>query len=528
MKKLFVFLSVFSVCVVMLSAAALAEHSGSAGNTAWSISDSGKLTITGSGEMNREAASYSSGWKKYGEEIKTVEIGDGITSICFDAFSYCDNITAISIPASVERLDVSEYNETPFNDLAKLRTITVDSGNQHFTVYGGVLFNKSKSTLIFHPPARTETSYTIPSSVTRIGDDAFYESENLTSVTIPGSVTYIGDGAFVRSSLSGALTIPDSVTYLGAAAFEETNITSVKLPAGLTKINDYLFSTCDSLESITLPGTVTSIGDNAFFWCEKLPGIDIPDGVEYIGQYAFCGCTGFTSISIPDSVFYIGSCAFTNCTGLADSGGFVIVDNTLFGYFGTKTDVTVPQSVITVGTSAFVFGQYTLTGDPGPASVTLPATVFNIDTQAFKASTLSDTVLNLKEVKIYNSRARFGEGAFALPAEALSGLVISGWPDSTASVYAASHNIRFRPLSVPDPDLFLPSSLTAIPKYAFTGISAKAVVIPESVSVISANPFSGSSIKAVYGYEGSAAQTFADKYGYYFVPIDDAWMESHK
>ena len=103
---------------------------------------------------------------------------------------------------------------------------------------------------------------------------------------------------------------------------------------------------------------------------------------------------------------------------------------------------------------------------------------------------------------------------------------IYGWSDSTAGAYAAAHSIDFRPLSAPNPDFFLPASLTAIGLDAFSGITARAVVIPKNVTSITANPFAGSSVTAVYGYSGSAAETLADSFGYCFIAIDDAWMAS--
>lgn len=79
----------------------------------------------------------------------------------------------------------------------------------------------------------------------------------------------------------------------------------------------------------------------------------------------------------------------------------------------------------------------------------------------------------------------------------------------------------------PEPTFFLPADLTAIESEAFSGITARAVVIPKTVTSISGNPFSGSSVTTVYGYAGSAAQALAAAQGYTFVTIDDAWMASH-
>ena len=84
----------------------------------------------------------------------------------------------------------------------------------------------------------------------------------------------------------------------------------------------------------------------------------------------------------------------------------------------------------------------------------------------------------------------------------------------------------FKPVQVP---FILPASLTSIEDEAFSGIAATAVVIPGSVTSITGNPFAGIDTLTIYGYPGSAAETFASRYpGYTFIPIDDEWMEGQK
>ena len=509
------FVLVLAAGVILLSSAALAAHSGSSGSISWTLDDSGKLTISGSGEMSYYDA--TNGWLKYSSEIKTVVISSGVTNIGAGAFFECENLTEISVPASVADIVSTEYDGPPFMYCPKLQAINVNSGSQYFASVSGVLFNKSKSTLLFHPPGRTATSYSIPDTVTKIGECAFYRSDNLESITIPSSVTYIDSAAFCDCGSLTGIMVPDSVTRLGAAAFQGCySLTSVTLPNSLTSIEDYLFASCDNLTSVTLPDTVTSIGDSAFFWCESLESITIPNTVTSIGECAFCGCTGFTGITIPGSVTSIGKMAFANCYNMTDSKGFVIVRNVLYGYFGTESDITIPSTVTSISEEAFMDHPETQTK---VVNVTVPASVTEIGTVAFIFC------YRLNSVTIYNRNAFFdGNIINNCPTETMT---IYGWPGSTTETYAANQNIAFQPLDAPDPDFFLPASLTAIPKEAFARTNARAVVIPKSVTSISGNPFAGSGLQAVYGYNDSAAKTFADKYGYYFVTIDDAWMASH-
>lgn len=97
-----------------------------------------------------------------------------------------------------------------------------------------------------------------------------------------------------------------------------TEVTSVKIPSGVTSIEDYAFMVNDNLKSITIPSGVTSIGMHTFEGCSSLASVTIGNGVTNIGGYVFYNCTSLTSITIPGSVTSIGENAFRNCTSLAN------------------------------------------------------------------------------------------------------------------------------------------------------------------------------------------------------------------
>jgi hypothetical protein len=159
------------------------------------------------------------------------------------------------------------------------------------------------------------TGVTIPSTVTGIGDGAFFGC-GLTSVTIPDSVTRIGRHAFTGSSLTG-ITIPGSLTALGDWAFFVCPaLTSVTISSGLTTIGDGTFCACNHLSSITIPGSITSIGDRAFSSCTSLRSITVPGSVTSIGYWAFDDCNSLTTVTIPAGVTSMGKAVFIRCPAL--------------------------------------------------------------------------------------------------------------------------------------------------------------------------------------------------------------------
>ncbi|MCR4663795.1 MAG: leucine-rich repeat domain-containing protein, partial [Paludibacteraceae bacterium] len=256
-------------------------YSGTCGdNLTWTLdTESGILTISGTGAMTNYTYSSNAPWYSYSRSITTVIIEDGVTSIGNYDFRGCSSLTSVTIPNSV-------------------------------TSIGDYAFQYCRSL----------TSVTIPNSVTSIGQYAFSYCSSLTFITIPNSVTSIGECAFngvpnivyngiatgspwgarsingfvegylvysdetktkllaCSAAAQGEITIPNSVTSIGKYAFDYcTGLTSVTIPNSVTSIGDWAFSSCSSLTSVTIPNSVTSIGNYAFSWCSKLTAVHISD-----------------------------------------------------------------------------------------------------------------------------------------------------------------------------------------------------------------------------------------------------------
>ncbi len=159
------------------------------------------------------------------DRIISVNIPDSVISIGDKAFAY-NQLTSVNIPDSVIFIGGGAFASNPISE------IVIAPANPAYQVHDMTLMSKDGKLLLAY--FGTEKNYTIPDSVTEIGNMAFYENQ-LTGVNIPDSVTTIGHWAFAHNQLT-SVTIPDSVKSIGYWAFAHNQLTSITVSDSVASI----------------------------------------------------------------------------------------------------------------------------------------------------------------------------------------------------------------------------------------------------------------------------------------------------
>ena len=265
---------------------------------------------------------------------------------------------------------------------------------------------------------------TLPSTLKEIPKRAFEGCSDLQDFQIPQSVEAIGERAFYGATKLKT-TLPPNLKEIGAYAFYightsayEYNLTKMngKMPETLETIGDYAFAGFNMPSTIKIPDGVSTINNGIFQYCEDIEKITLPEAIGRIGANAFDGCVSLESVNIPSNTSYIGNSAFAN-TALE------------------KTDL--PASVTFIGTGVF-------NGCEKLSSATLPDLLTSIPANMFAGCT------SLTSIEIPNTVTSIGNGALSCALESVS----------------------------------LPDSLRTIGDDAFKGTRLRSIVIPPLVTSI--------------------------------------------
>ncbi len=451
---------------------------------------------------------YYNAFKNHAE-ITSIVFHDNIKIISYAAFDNCIGLEKVEIPRNVRILE-----NTAFEGCINLKNINVDSENKYYSSENGVLFNKTKTTLLRYPLGKLEESYILPNITDTIANNAFINCSNLIKLTLHDNVNCISSGTFYgtkvyedesnwdngvfyignylieadRNKLQGDYVVREGTRYIAISAFHWCGkLTSIEFPNSLEIIDSNAFRWCSQLRTINIGDNVSVIKPNSFYSYSRISEYNvslankyfssedgvlfnkdktellaypplkedtsytIPNSVKRIGHNAFSECEKLINITIPEGVVEIGSAAFYYCTGL--------------------TSIKIPNSLTYLGSSAF-FNCTSL------ESISLGSNIDCIETDPFtntkyfsEESNWEDGVLYIKEYLISTNPEKINSSC----------KIKDGTKLITDYAFYNCKNLI---------DVDIPSSVNVIGAHAFIYcVNLNQVNIPEGVTELKAGTF---------------------------------------
>ncbi len=475
-------------------------------------------------------------------------VKDGTKTIASYAF-WCPALISINLPDSTEFVNYAAFDGCPL-----LSSINVSEKNVAFSSADGVLYNKSKTTLLYYSRGKTDSSFIVPKSVTCIGESAFCNCDKLCSIIITENILSIEYAAFMNcTNLRSVIFFKNSkLTSIGQDAFYScTSLHSISIPSNVTRIESYAFGGCSSLTSVSMLNNVTHIGNAAFYSCYSMTSVAIPETVTFIGTSAFGECSSLTDVYYGGSseqwkkvakgsgnwyltgvenFHYNSNYLPTTEAGNCGENLIYILDDdgilTIFG-IGSMDDysdenpapwsanskyikkVVIEDGVNNIGNYAFAF--CTLL-----TSIVIPDSVLNIGNSAFCFCA------SLPSIVIPDSVTGIGDSAFYVCTK-LAKITVS---DANANYCSDVDGVLFNkektlliqyPVGNAKTSYIIPNSVTSIADAAFyNSNSLTLITIPASVNNIGNNAFASCTTLTEIIVSAGNANYSNDEYGVLF------------
>lgn len=410
-------------------------------------------------------------------------------------------------------------------------------------VYAGVVTEVGRYALQWNSDL---TSIVIPEGVQYLRYQAFYMCTKLTTISFPKTLRQIDGSVFYGCPLDKGKLIIDDIAWWCGITFgggldaaptskakhiysdENTEITDLVIPNGVTSISAYAFVGCEGITSVTFPDGLTTIGNNAFYRCTALQTVSIPESVTEIAEKTFNNCSSLESVTIPEGVTKIGNGAFSNsglreltlpstirsmsqsfynCDSLVTltlTEGITTLGSSFYNCDSLKA-VHIPSSIkrlenndfsscSSLETVTIAEGVETITGFSDChklSSINIPSTA--------KSITSFNNCESMKSFYVPKGVTDFSGFNNCIGLEKIIVEDLESWCNILFSSYAnynAQYYAKYLYFGTPDEneeitELVIPEGITQLKRYAFGGLSSlTSVTLPSSLTSLDNTAFS--------------------------------------
>ncbi len=329
-------------------------------------------------EINVPASVETVGSRAFSEceKLKSVSFAEGVKAIEDNAFENCHSLETVSFPSTLTTL-----GDSAFKNCSALNNISVGSDSESFlTDRKGVLYTKDYSELIRYPTGKADTEYTVSANTKAIRAYAFASSQNLTKVTSNGILETIGKYAFHNCYKLESVKVPDSVNEIGEYAFDHTALSAIVAPKGITEIRDGTYSYCTKLKTVEVPDGIT-VCDKAFSNIETdefIIGADVLDSNDFSGfktaKFTVDENNPYFTADEKGVLYNKDKATLIRFPVLSDITVYEIPDSvTVIGKYAFSTTdalnvLSVPVSVVQIKDFAFYYSKISFIGYEGSQS----------------------------------------------------------------------------------------------------------------------------------------------------------------
>ena len=409
-------------------------------------------------------------------------VPQGITKIAAEAFYGRKSITEIVIPAYVESI-----GDSAFQDCYNVEKITINGSRRGDLSIGAYAFAgiKNLESVTF----KGNENGTLEVGVTTIGAYAFTPYVEATSSIINGVTTTAGT---IVTNLKTLTFEPGvNVAKIGDHAFEDQiylySITYGE-NAKITEIGAYAFAGNEILKEINIPATTTKIGDHAYAECISVTKVTLVEGAADVsfGAYAFQNCESLLTISLPTTVRDFDGSAFDGCDSIKAidvAAGNPYLKNDANGIL-YQLENGVEKKLL--------FYPMSIVKDNGGIVNNIVSTVTEIGGTVFANNAF------LTEVHLGKNVTLLGEKAFYYCTNLEKVIFENGGTDLVVGKYAFSNCTKLV-YGTTDTKVFeLPAYTTSIGAYAFEYCKFTQFTIPDAVTSIGEGAFyNNTALKAI-------------------------------
>jgi len=329
------------------------------------------ISVNGNGKISKYA------FLGY-EKLKSVTVGEGVTSIGDYAFADCIKLEYVTLSDTVETLGNYVFSGCTFlrqptfgKGLCSIGDYAFENCHTYFyEIYlpegleevGKYLFNNNRFLTAVHLPS-TLKKINGPLSMNTWNVVAYHIEDISAWLKIEFSNDYSHEKTvFPVLYLNGEplreLTVPEDITVIPDNCFKNYGaLESVVFHEGVTTVGDNAFSGCNALQRVDFKNShITEIGDFAFSGCTNLRDLELPHHVQKLGASAFSNCQSITSLEIPYTLKTIGNSAFGGCSNLKRvviHEGLKTINTNVFSGCISLKEITIPETVNYIKSAAF-------------------------------------------------------------------------------------------------------------------------------------------------------------------------------